>query len=238
MPLQQGLASLEDLVFSSEYEEVWMYDPRAKQWHEIGEKATGWSAMTLTDMQNRTLTMQNGAYIDPARFAQLCTHTNAAIHTHNVLKAPDYLQARMQEEYQVSSSMLNRVKISHALPSIQDLADMLRETVLCGDAPFSFYIGSYGGVTHFELTQLGRAHVRKLLADVTVSDIPNDMVLPVSAQEFVLNIDEKLIKATNMSVRQHGVTDYAMTVSDAFRRASGPYFRITYLSYRDPEMRR
>ncbi len=234
-PLKDGLAALEDLVFTSDREEAWMYDPRTSDWIEIGQGADGWRAPGFTDLQEGIIRARNSARIDPALFAQLRPRANAEIHIHPVLGDPGYRLARMQEDYGACAAYLDAIKITRAVPSVDDLKESLREVVVFGVAvePFSIYFGSLGGVTRFSFTTAGRAHARTLLAGMTRAQLLGGMELPLPAQAYAAEIRDRIVQAVNTDAATRGAQTYDAFLNEVFSRSSDERFRIRYATYRD-----
>jgi len=249
LPLEAGLKELEQIVFSSEKEEAWFYNGQPNgwgkvgQWYEIGQNASGWQhgSNPIQALTDNELTINNSAQIDSVLYHTLCsnrqiwTDERAEVHTHNVRNAPDYLNARFQEDYQTGAMLIDQLKITHAVPSVNDLEELLRDVVLCGDFHgVRSYIGSYGGVTKFHLWQDGIEYLKTLFAGYDAEDFLSGQPLPLAARAYTQELRTRIVETINTSIATHGVEDHVVVLNDAFAQINDEYyeqFNIWFATY-------
>jgi hypothetical protein len=225
LSLEKGLLSLQDIVFNNEFEEAWVYDLSGAGfdsnavWIETGYEATGikHGDPIFGDLPFYKEFETNGVNNDNEYIAQ--ENVESSIHIHPIKNTAAYKAARFNDDYSAMSKEMKVLKAVYALPSWRDLGSIILE--LKGhphQREFKFYIGSYSGITEYNLTEKGRERLTKMMGS---SKADKELT------KIFTNI------RSSVKRRLESMDDSTAILNEAFNENSDKYFQIRFISYNE-----
>jgi hypothetical protein len=225
MGLEEGLLSLQDIVFENEFEEAWVYDPSGAHfdsnavWIETGYEATGVKIgdPVMGDAPFYKQFVFNGAKNDMEFY--LLPRIQAVIHYHPIKNTPAYMEARSNDNYALMNKKLTELKVNYALPSIHDLENIIFEIQSHPERKgVKYYIGAFSGITIYYPTQDGRDRFLKIYNPIGIS------------KEL-----KKILNSLRSSAasRLETMDDATAILNEAFNENSDKHFQIIFITYNE-----